>query len=90
MNFEISGWSYNLLQNTLRLTKKFEKCILSFIESLIAYFIQNSSIIAELLFLQERLGIRLLYSFNFKILLKFHHFLSHLTTREVTRTFSLQ
>ena len=31
VSFKISGGSYNLSQNTLRLIKEFEKCILSFI-----------------------------------------------------------
>ena len=39
VSFKISGGSYNLSQNTLRLINKFEKCILSFMESLIADFI---------------------------------------------------
>ena len=58
-SFEISGGSCNLSQNTLRLINKFEKCIPSFMESLIADFIQFSSTIAKFLFLQGRLGIRL-------------------------------
>ena len=45
VSFEISGGSYNPLQNTLRLINEFEKCILSFIESLIADFLQFSSAI---------------------------------------------
>ena len=59
VSFEISGGSYNPSQNTLRLINKFEKCIPSFMESLIADFIQFSSAIAKFLFLQGRLGTRL-------------------------------
>ena len=58
-SFAISGGSYNPSQNTLRLINKFEKCIPSFMESLIADFIQFSSAIAKFLFLQGRLGTRL-------------------------------
>ena len=47
----ISGGSYNLSQNTLRLINEFKKCILSFMESLIADFIQFFSAIAKFLFL---------------------------------------
>ena len=39
VSFEISGGSYNPSQNTLRLINKFEKCMLSFMETLIANFI---------------------------------------------------
>ena len=35
-SFEISGGSYNPSQNTLRLINKLDKCILSFMESLIS------------------------------------------------------
>ena len=59
VSFEISGGSYNPLQNTLKLINEFEKCILSFIESLISDFIQFSSAIIKFLFLQGRLGTRL-------------------------------
>ena len=59
MSIEISGGSYNISQNTLKRMNKFEKCILSFTESLIFYFIQFSSAIAKFLFVQERLGTRL-------------------------------
>ena len=59
VSFEIRGGSYNPSQNTLRLINKFEKCIPSFMESLIADFIQFSSAIAKFLFLQGRLGTRL-------------------------------
>ena len=59
LSFEISGGSYNPSQNTLRLINEFEKCIPSFMESLIAKFIQFSSVIAKFLFLQGRLGTRL-------------------------------
>ena len=45
VSFEISGGSYNPSQNTLRLLNEFEKCILSFMESLIPDFIQFSSAI---------------------------------------------
>ena len=55
MNFEISGGSYNPPQNTLRLINEFKKCILSFMESLMANFIHFSSTIARFLFLQGRL-----------------------------------
>ena len=40
VSFEISGVSYNLSQNTLRLISEFRKCILLFMESVIAGFIQ--------------------------------------------------
>ena len=40
VSFEISGVSYNLSQNTLRLISEFGKCILLFMESVIAGFIQ--------------------------------------------------
>ena len=40
VSFEISSGSYNSSQNTLRLVKEFEKCILSFMGSLIPDFIQ--------------------------------------------------
>ena len=59
MSFEISGGSYNPPQNTLRLINEFKKCVLSFMESLIADFIQFSSAIVKILFLQERMGARL-------------------------------
>ena len=59
VSFKIRGGSYNPSQNTLRLINKFEKCIPSFMESLIADFIQFSSAIAKFLFLQGRLGTRL-------------------------------
>ena len=59
VSFEISGGSYNLSQNTLRLINEFKKCIMPFMESLIADFIQFFSAIARFLFLQERLGTRL-------------------------------
>ena len=36
LSFEISGESYNPSQNTLRLINKLDKCILSFMESLIS------------------------------------------------------
>ena len=36
LSFEISGGSYNPLQNTLRLINEFKKYTLSFMESLIA------------------------------------------------------
>ena len=39
VSFEISGGSYNLSQNTLRLINGFEKYILSLMESLIANFL---------------------------------------------------
>ena len=59
VSFEISGGSCNLSQNTLRLMKKSEKCILSFMESIIADFIQVFSAIVKFLFLQGRLVTRL-------------------------------
>ena len=59
VNFEVSGGSYNPSQNTLRLMDKFVKSIPSFMESLITDFIQFSSAMAKLLFLQGRLGTRL-------------------------------
>ena len=49
-SFEISGGSYNSSQNALRLINKFEKCIPSFMENLIANFIQFSSAITKFLF----------------------------------------
>ena len=59
VSFEISVVSYNLTQNTLRLINELEKCIQSFMESLIADFIQFFSAIAKFLFMQGRLGTRL-------------------------------
>ena len=59
VSFKIRGGSYNPSQNTLRLINKFEKCIPSFMESLIADFVEFSSAIAKILFLQGRLGTRL-------------------------------
>ena len=88
MGFEISGEFYNPSQNTLRLIHEFEKCILSFMESLIAGSIQFSRSIVKFLFLQGGLGTRIC-ALNFVILLKCPHFLNLLTTREVTRTSSL-
>ena len=65
VSVEISGESINPSQNTLRLINKFEKCISSFMESLIVDFIKFSSAIAKLLFLQRRLGTRLcVHSFS--------------------------
>ena len=55
-SFKISGGSHNPSQNTLRLINKFEKCKPSFMESLIADFIQFSGAIAKFLFLQGRLS----------------------------------
>ena len=74
MSFEISGGSDNPSQNTLRLINKFEKCILSIMESLTAEFIQFSSANAKFLFLQGRLG-STLCAINFVILVKDPHFL---------------
>ena len=54
VSFEVSGASYNFSQNILRLINEFKKCILSFIGSLIAGFIQVFSAIANFLFLQEK------------------------------------
>ena len=48
VSFEISGGSYNPLQNTLRLINEFEKCVSSFMESVIADFIEFSSTIAQI------------------------------------------
>ena len=59
VSFEISGWSYNLSQNTLKLMNEFEKCIPSFMENLIADFILFFSDIAKFLFLRGRLGTRI-------------------------------
>ena len=59
VSFEISGEPYNLSQNNLRLINEFEKCILSFMESLISNFIQFFTTIAKYLFVQGRLGTRL-------------------------------
>ena len=50
-SFEISGGSYNPSKNTLKLINKFEKCNTSFMESLIADFIQFSGAIDKFLFL---------------------------------------
>ena len=50
VSFENSGGSYNPSQNTLRLTNKFEKCIPSFMESLIADCIQFSGAITKFCF----------------------------------------
>ena len=58
-SFEICGGSYNPSQNSLRLINKFENCNPSFMESLIADFIQFSGAVAKFLFLQGRLGTRL-------------------------------
>ena len=58
VNFEIIGGSCNPSQNTLRLIYKFEKCIPSFMGSLIADFIEFSDIISKFVFLQGRLGTR--------------------------------
>ena len=55
VSFEIIAVSWNILQNTLRLINKFENFIQSFMESLIADFIQVSRAIAKFLFLQGRL-----------------------------------
>ena len=59
VSFEISGWSYNLSQNTLKLMNEFEKCIPSFMENLIADFILFFSDIAKFLFLRGRLDTRI-------------------------------
>ena len=63
VSFKISGGSYNLSQNTLRLINEFEKCILSFMESLIADFIHFFGAITEFLFMQGRLCTRLCVHF---------------------------
>ena len=55
VSFEIIAVSWNILQNTLRLINKFENFIQSFMEGLIADFIQVSRAIAKFLFLQGRL-----------------------------------
>ena len=85
MSLEISGGSYNHSQNTLRLINEFVKCLPSFMEILVANFIQFSSSIAKFLFLLGKLGTQF-----FLILLKFSQFLSRLTTSlfEVTHTFA--
>ena len=59
MSFDISGGSYNPSQNTLRLMNEFEKCIFSFMESLIPDFIRFSSAITKFSYLLQRLGTRL-------------------------------
>ena len=59
VSFEISGGSYNFSQNTLKLINESGKCILSFMESLIADFIQFFIAFARFFFLQGRLGTRL-------------------------------
>ena len=51
VSFEISVEPYNSSQNTLSLTNEFNKCIPSFMESIIANFIQFLSAIANFLFL---------------------------------------
>ena len=51
VSFEISGGSYNLSQNNLILINEFEKCMLSFVEILIADFIQFFSVVAKFFFL---------------------------------------
>ena len=58
VSFQISGESQYPLQDGLRLINEFEKCR-TFMECLIADFIQFSSTIAEFLFLQGRLSTRL-------------------------------
>ena len=52
--FEVSGWSQKSSQNILRLINKFQKCIPSFVESLIDDFIKFSGAIAKFLFLERR------------------------------------
>ena len=89
VSFETSGGSYNPSQNTLKLINEFEKCIPSFMESLTANFIQFFSAIAKFSAIAREIGHKTMCVLNFVILLKFSHFLSHLTTHEVTRTFSL-
>ena len=64
VSFEIFRGSYNFSQNTLRLIKIFEKCTLSFMESLIADFIQFFSAITNFLFMQGRLDTRLCVHLN--------------------------
>ena len=64
VSFEIFRGSYNFSQNTLRLIKIFEKFILSFMESLIADFIQFFSAITNFLFMQGRLDTRLCVHLN--------------------------
>ena len=59
VSFEIIGGCDNPSENTLRLKNEFEKCILSFMESLITDFIRFSRAIAKFFFLQGRLGTRL-------------------------------
>ena len=59
VSFEIIGGSYNPSKNTSSLRNEFQKCVPSFLESLIASFIQFSRPIAKFLFLQGRLGTRL-------------------------------
>ena len=59
VSFEISGGSCNP-ENTLRLISELEKCTPSFMESLIADFIEFSSTSTKFLFLQGRLDTRLL------------------------------
>ena len=53
VSFEIIVGSYNLSQNTFRLKNKFRKCIIFFIESLIADFILFFSAIANFYFCKE-------------------------------------
>ena len=87
VSFEINGGSGNPLQNTLRLTNKFEKWIPSFMESLIVDFIQFCSTTAKFFFLQGRLGARLCVHSMSRFCYNFLIFFIRLRTLEVTRTF---
>ena len=91
VNFEISGAFFNPSLNTLRLINEFEKCIPSFLEDLIANFIQFSSAIAKFLFLKGRLDYvyETICALSFVILLHFSHIVCRLTICDVTRSFSL-
>ena len=86
-SFEISVGAYNIWQITLGLIKEFAKCILSFMENLIALFIQFFSTFANFYFYKEYWAV--MRALNFVTLVEFLHLLGPLITREVPRTFSL-
>ena len=72
----------------MRLTNEFEKCILSFMESLIADFFNVLALYPNFYLCKRDWALDFVYT-QFVNLLKFPHFLGRLTTREVPRTFSL-
>ena len=59
VSFETSSGCYNLSQNTSRLINEIEKCVLSFMESVIIDFIQLLRAMPNFFFIQEILGTRL-------------------------------